>query len=324
MPYALIALLLTQTPGDAVFRTGTQLATVRFHVVKDKRYVDSLRPEDLVLTVDGTPQPITFFQGGRAKRTMPIEIMLLFDVSGSVQHDALFEPLTYEKALLRTSENVRVSVYGFAAKLFRFCQPTRDAAELTGAFRQVAAFGPGKRPRAIPLELPPGRKQAQGASWIYEAVSALARMDQAPASRMILVFSDGFQTTDARAEDAAAAANEQGVSVYPVAVGHRQILERLRTAKGQMQRARLEAKERDIQEFAGLGEATGGRSFEPFQLDTQAVDLILRYLAAQAIYEYVAGFSPPTGDKPRKHKLELRLAAKETGKLLSVSRTVTY
>ena len=325
----LLLLSLAQETDDIpLFKADSKLVPVHFHVVRDKRYAESLRPEEIVLLEDGKPQPVTLFEGGLAKRTTPIEIMLLFDVSGSVQNRALLEPLSYEKALLHTSLNVKVSVYGFAAKLFRFSGPTRNPAELGAAFRAVAEFGPGHRPRALPLVLPPGRKDAQGGSWIYEAVIAVAKEGARArdgASRMILVFSDGQQTTDARVEDAAGLATELGIGVYPVAVGHRERLERLRGAKGQMQRARLESLEHDLQEFAQLGELTGGRSFDPFQIDTRTVDQILRFMAAQVMFEYVAGFAPEaSAGGAKKHKVQVKLAVPKSGKVLGGTRTVVH
>src|ERR1035438_10745328 len=70
---------------EPVFRASTTLATVSFHVVRDKHYVEDLKPQDLVLLEDGTPRNITFFEGGRSKqRTTAVDIALLFDISGSV------------------------------------------------------------------------------------------------------------------------------------------------------------------------------------------------------------------------------------------------
>src|ERR1035438_10005787 len=76
---------------EPVFRASTTLATVSFHVVRDKHYVDDLKPQDLVLLEDGTPRNITFFEGGRSKRTMAVDIALLFDISGSVVDEGLLD-----------------------------------------------------------------------------------------------------------------------------------------------------------------------------------------------------------------------------------------
>src|SRR5204862_5551332 len=83
-----LALLVVAWPLDAqetpVFRSDTTLALVRFHVVRKKFYVDDFKPEDILLLEDGEPRQITLLEGGRIKqRTVPVEMILLFDTSGS-------------------------------------------------------------------------------------------------------------------------------------------------------------------------------------------------------------------------------------------------
>ena len=73
-----LLLLLVSFPleaQDPVFRTETNLALVRFHVVRKKFYVDDLKPEDIILLEDGKPRQITLLEGGRTRqRTVPVEM----------------------------------------------------------------------------------------------------------------------------------------------------------------------------------------------------------------------------------------------------------
>jgi len=56
-------------------------------------------------------------------------------------------------------------------------------------------------------------------SWIYAAASQAAREAASTPcnpTRLMLVFSDGFDTSTARPEDAADLAHETGIAAYPV------------------------------------------------------------------------------------------------------------
>ena len=90
--WLLLASLPLLSQQEPLFRSDTTLATVAFHVVRDKHYVDDLKIEDLVLLEDGVPRKITFFEGGRGKqRTTAVDLVLLFDVSGSVVDNGLLD-----------------------------------------------------------------------------------------------------------------------------------------------------------------------------------------------------------------------------------------
>jgi VWFA-related protein len=328
-----------------VLRSETTLALVRFHVVRKRFYVDDLKPDDVILLEDGKPRQITLLEGGRTRqRTVPVEMILLFDTSGSVVDEGLLNPLAFKTTILDQLPNVTIAVYGFNANLQRFCRPTRDPAELANVFRRVIDFRAGAKPRPdiIRLQLPPKRhSDPNGGTWIYEAAMGCARdvvLLPGNATRMILMFSDGFPTTDTRAEEGAAVPRELGIPVYPVVLGHQKLAERARQihetgynkqgvmSDGARDRlSRLEAQEHDVQEFARLGELTGGRSFDPPMINLTMMQTILGAMVAQVRCEYVVGFvlEPRSGD-PAKHKLEVRLRSKELGKVLGGVRVVSH
>src|SRR6516164_10772510 len=122
-----------QTP---VFQSESALALVRFHVERKHSFADDLKAEDVILLEDGRPRRFTVFEGS-VSRTIPVEMALLFDTSGSVNSEGLLDPLEYKAALLDKLPGVRLSVYSFNDKLFRHCRPTRDGAELAAALGQV-------------------------------------------------------------------------------------------------------------------------------------------------------------------------------------------
>ncbi len=328
-----------------VFRAETSLALVRFHVVKSNRYVDTVKPQDLILLEDGEPRTITFIEGGRnsKQRTVPIELTLLFDISGSVTEEGLLDFVIYKSALLDGLSWVKLSVYGFDGSLKRFCRPTRDPAVLTDAFRRIQNYRGGAKPRpdVIKLSLPPKRKSRNGGTWIFESVLAAAKDAAATpgdATRMILAFSDGFPTTDSRPQDVTGEIKDLGISVYPVLLGHQKIKDRVkhimesgRNQQGVMsegarnQLARIELQEQDIMDYARLGESTGGRSFDPPMFNLNTIRTILGSMAAAVQFEYVIGFRPGSPDgKPRKHKLAVKLQSKEMGKVTGGTRVIVH
>jgi hypothetical protein len=328
-----------------VFRTETSLAVVRFHVIRDKRYVTNLLQTDVQLLEDGQPRRITLFEGGQSKpRATPVDVMVLFDISGSVTQEGLLDPLVFKTSLLDAIPHARLGVYGFGGNLLRFCRPTRDMEVLKSAFSRVLNFRSGSRPRpdVIRLSLPPKRKSNfQGGTWIFESVLAGAREAAAfpgDATRMIIVFSDGFPTTTTRPEDVTPAIREMGIPVYPVVLGHRKLVEQIKQVQesgynrqgvlndGARDRlGRLQMQEQEIQEFARLGELTGGRSIDPMWVNLEIMRRILGGMVAQVQCEYIAGFAPGAGTgKPTPHKIEVRLRDKKFGKLMGGTRTILH
>jgi len=345
--FALMLPFLPQQPAQdeaPVFRTETRLALVRFHVVSKHFYVDNLKREDVVFLEDGAPRELSIFEGGQTRRTVPVELMLLFDVSGSVMQEGLLDPLSYKTTLLDGLVGATLSVYAFDTTLKRFCAPTRDPAELAAAMKRVLNYRTGAQPRPdiLRLQLPPKRKSdPRGGTWIYEAVIGIAKEAAARednATHLVLMFSDGFATTDTRPEDAAGVLRELGLPVYPVVLGHQKIAELARqiheqgyNRQGVMsdsareRLSRLESQEREIAEYASLGELSGGHSFDPPMINLDMVRRILSAMVGQVRCEYVAGFKPAAGDgEPRKHKLEVKLRSKNLGKVLGGVRTVTH
>src|SRR5580700_7059691 len=162
-------LLAQQQP---VFHSETSLALVRFQVVHDNTYVLNLKPEDIQLYEDGKPRRFTVFENGRASgRTNTADLVLLFDISGSVLNAGLLNPLVFKSTLLDGLPNVRLAIYGFSDDLRRYCPPTRDMAVLGAAFHALGERAAGE---TIVLKRPPKRTNRRPGTWIYEAVIAAA------------------------------------------------------------------------------------------------------------------------------------------------------
>jgi VWFA-related protein len=334
----------TAPQAPPTFRSATSLVLVRFHVVRKNRYVDTLNAGDVVLLEDGVERPFDLFEGGRsATRTIPIEMSIVVDTSGSVVDQGLLDPMAYKRTLLDSLPGVSLSVYGFARNARRYCTLTRDPAVLGAAFAALRADRDGEQPHQarIPTALPPGRSAGNGASWIFESVLATARDASAspgPATRLLLVFTDAQPTTTTHPGDILPALQAIGIPVYPVVLGHREIIEEMRevrengfNSRGELTQGartrlyRLEDRERRMRELALLGEMTGGRSFDPPTVTLDIVRTILATMTATVVSEYVVGFSPErSASAPKPHKIEVKLRSKDTGALTGGKRTVSY
>jgi hypothetical protein len=332
---AIFAACLLPAQQTPVFRASSSLALVRFHVVQKNRYNTGLKPEDVILLEDGAPRSFTVFENAMAgTRIVPVEMTLLFDTSGSVLSEGLLNPLAFKETLLDNLEGVRIAVYGFDSNMKRYSRPTRDYALLQAAFAVLGKRG-GKC-ELIELHPPPNPKSnAKGGTWLYEAVAGVSREAAATpgdATRMVLVFSDGFPTTDSGPEDAASLDRELGIPVYPVVLGHRTLTQRIEAAQATAMPSKsppldlsyLMTQQNQIADFASLGELTGGRSFDPPEITLSVMRSILNTMVALVRTEFVVGFVPETSDAPRKHKVEIRLREKSAGKVMGGTRTVVH
>lgn len=326
----LVCGLLAPAQEPPVFRAETSLALVRFHAVRKNRWVNDLTRSDIVLLENGIPQKVALLEGGRtAPRTVPLEVILLFDTSGSVMQAGLFDPLLFQQNLLDGLGHASLALYTFGRELRLYTPPTRDLARLTQAFGRIE-----DRQAAIEtVKLDDSRSHdPNGATFLYEAIMETARRasrSAANATRILVIVSDGFPTTLTKPQEAADVARECGIAVYPVVLGHWRLvqragLEQLATfdsrgtanPRAQQRLARIQEQETTILEFAELGEKTGGRSFDPRDLNSLVARQILQAMASHIQAEYVAGYYPAPAATPAKpRRIEVKLRSPALGKV---------
>jgi VWFA-related protein len=313
-----------EAQAGPVFRTESNLALVKFHLIRKGMYANDLRPDDIHLLEDGQPQKIALFEGpGVAeRRTIPVEIILLFDVSLSVMDENLLDSYAIRDTLLAGLGNrVGVSVYAFGGRFKKFTGPTNDVEKLKEALDQAYRFANPGTP-------------------LYESIVRAAKdaweTGGPNIARAMVIFSDGEGTTKAKPELASKGANQYGVTLYPVVLGHaRAVNQAMLGGNGagfpgqpnpqqEARMARLRDKEAQMEEFAGVGEATGGRSFDPSVMNNIVMKTILSAVVSAVRYEYVAGFYPPSSSEKKSHKLEVKLVAKGKGKLSGGAATVIH
>ena len=331
------------TDPGLVIRTETQLVLTPFHVVHKGGYVEDLRKEDVKILVDGVEHPAVVFEGPSisGKGTVPVEIILLLDISLSVMNHGLLDLRSIKETFLdELGGDTKVSIYAFAKKLRRYTGPTNDAAKLDRALQEAyASAGPGTR--------------------LYESILQTCRNATASggdATRVMIVFSDGFATGKVMIDECVAAARHYGITLYPVVLGHERLVKRGAVSGGggapavrggagvwggqqlpgvgrpdggmsgaTIGQAQARSQEGELVDFAKLGERTGGRSFDPKLVNHAMVKAILRSVVQEIQSEYVAGFYPSGGIEPQAklRKVQVKLAGRP-GKVRGGHRTVSY
>ncbi len=223
---------------------------------------------------------------------------------------------------------------------------------LEARFRTTDRTPPSGTP--IPLDLPPGSSILPATGWpgtgyrgwpLEAAIGTLkdAAAQSGKALRVLVEFSEGTGGTTTSTEDAADNALALGVSVYPVVLNYRS--ERrpspqpaafggrrggeapeMPSESGRGGRALYNS---TVDNFARLGSLTGGRSFTPGELNVgevaEVLDAVRKETLDRAGSQYTVGFTPQSSaGQAREHKLEVKLAAKSTGKVSGGKRKVIY
>ena len=330
------------------------LATARFHVVQDGRYVPGVKPEDVILLEDGAPRKFTIFENGEGSTTAkPVEVTLVFDTSGGVMDMDLLDPLMLKEAFLDALPGVKLAVYGFSKTLNRYTLPTSGVAPLTAAVNTLRAGGAGEQV---------GPRLTGGTTAALVAVLKEAASTPGQASRMVVVFSEALEKS-ANASGAAGLSNELGIAVYPVVLGHADLLQRLGIARRNLQTAiqteqmnqvgplpqanskknstqaprvsdelkaarnranKLEDLETEAKGLKRLGDATGGRAYDPTAMDPGVMKTIWGAIALETSTQYAVGFPVGTSLKPKNHKVEIRLVDPQKGTVRGGQLSVRY
>jgi Ca-activated chloride channel homolog len=262
--WTLGGVVLTGPPQQPTFRAGVEAVRVDVLVTEGGRTVPGLRPEDFELLDNGVPQRVDVVDPVE----MQLNVVFVLDLSESVAG----EPLSHLKAAGRAvleglRSDDRVALVGFSDSV-RLASPlTTDHDKVAGALAELVPGG--------------------GTSWVDAAFAGLMVAESEPGRSLVLVFTDGVDTSSWLAPgDATGIARRTGVVVYGVSSGAA----------------------RKPSDLAALADATGGRLIE---VDTTAA---LRATFLQILDEfrhrYVLAFSPRGVSPAGWHALQVRLKAR--------------
>jgi Ca-activated chloride channel family protein len=196
---------------DRVFRGDSDMVRVFVTVTdRDGRLVTSLTQSDFEIRDEGRPQPITLFDN----RPQPIQLIVLFDVSGSMQGNL---PLLREAARhlfgrLNPDDKVRVGTFGKDIEISETF--TNDPAVLLAGLpdaiapdattplwraidRAMSAFDAGDDTRRVVLVLSDGRDSGSF-SFGGRPVSQAQVIDDAR-ERDVMVYAVGMRSRGPRA-----------------------------------------------------------------------------------------------------------------------------
>ena len=167
----------------------------------------------------------------------------------------------------------------------------------------------------------------------------------------MVIFSPGAEGTTITPQDLADQAVAAGVPVYPVALPVNEIIWYVAGQPFQWGRCLAPPPEHGFIDcplntpFQSVGNQTGGGSFEAarrqvlqdeiggdpldrFSMTGGQVNDILQTVKSQALARftstYTVWFAPSPSASPRKHKLEVRLAEKSSGKVTDGKRSAIY
>ena len=275
-----------QDPEPPVtIRVESNLVLLRFHVIHKRGYAVDLTPEDFRIEEDGKQQEVSVWDSpGLSTRKLPFELILLIDNSGTV------EGLIDYSSLVRTliaglREGAFLSVYSFSHDLRCLARPTRDLAVLDRALK--AALGP------------PGFGTRLFAA--VESVCETSAVSEAGGVQTVLIISDGLASDVGRRKSAVVAAQKYGIRLYPILI-----------SQGAPAQSQVFG---PVEQFARLGEETGGRSFVLSGSGYAAMKAILDNVVVESRTEYVVGYRTAAGPGSGKHRARVRLLRADVGRV---------
>ena len=321
---ALILLLLlcasvpySQTADqDDVVRVDTDVTNLPFTAIdKERRFITTLRAEDVRVLEDGVPQQVFTFQ---RETDRPLAIAFLIDVSRSQELTLADEKAAARAFIEKVFQSNRdlVAIVPFTGLAYLEQELTRDVLSFYKVLQRVevalpAYLGSGRPLSGIPtgpgLLAPP--EEGTTAIWDAVALTSSNVLAKAPGlrRRAIILLTDGHDTTSRLAKSAAINGGLAAETViYAIGIGNKRFAPEGRDAV-------------DKGALRDLAQHTGGRAFFPdkkFDL-TAAFAEIEQELRTQYLIAYSSTNKRRDGSyrkvtievtnpELRKEKLELR------------------
>ena len=195
-----------QTPSeqDDVVRIDTDLTNLVFTAVdKERRFVTTLREEDIRVLEDGVQQQLFTFQ---RETDRPLALALLIDVSGSEERTLPQEKgaaRSFIETIMRSSKD-QAAIIPFTGSAFLEQELTRDVLRIFRALERVEVAMPSYLGHGKPIGgivSGPGMKATphEGSTAIWDAVAVTANEvlanSEGQRRRAIILLTDGQDTS---------------------------------------------------------------------------------------------------------------------------------
>jgi VWFA-related protein len=265
---------------------------------RDKKFVTTLRPEDVSLSVDGSPREILEM---RRQTELPLFIAIVIDTSASQERvlpRTKFAADVFVRGMMAAQD--RAAVLTFSGETTLEQPMTADVAKIREAIARVKFVPPpGYISGGILVGGPPyGGMPRAGSTGIWDAVyltsdEVLSR-SLGTGRRTLLLITDGVDTSSRlKIEDAVSSALQSEAVVYVVGVGDDKNFDGVE--KGPVRK---------------LAERTGGRAFFPKKVDE--ITDIFTQISEELLSQYVVTFADTNPARDGSfHKVKLEVSNRE-------------
>jgi Ca-activated chloride channel family protein len=285
---------------DEVVRVETDLTNILFSAVdKQKRFITTLKQEDIRVIEDGQPQEIFTF----ARQTdLPLSLAILIDTSSSEERTLPIEKsaaASFVDAVIR-SEKDEAAVVSFTGEATLELNLTGNASRIRRALDRVEYVPPTGY---IATGTPPISGQNptnQGGTAIWDAIWVTADEILSQTSdktrRAIILLTDGYDTTSRKKmDDALDRAIKSDAIIYSIGIGDEYMMG---INKGTLRR---------------VSERTGGRAF--FPEDESELRAVFAQIQIELRSQYLVAYSPTNKNRDGSfRKVQIEIADPELRK----------
>ncbi|HYG82249.1 MAG TPA: VWA domain-containing protein [Pyrinomonadaceae bacterium] len=207
---------------DDVVRVDTELATVLLTAIdRDRRFVTTLRREDVRVVEDGVPQELTVFE---RETDLPLTLAILIDTSRSQERtlpDEKAAARAFIDSVLRPDRD-RAAVISFTGEAVLQQDLTNDPGKLREAVERVAIEFPMGAPECEGNVTPERELRCYTGVWDAAWVTVNDVLSQTPAQsrRAIILLTDGKDSSSmTKRQEAIDLAVKHNVVIYSIGIG---------------------------------------------------------------------------------------------------------
>jgi VWFA-related protein len=266
---------------DEVVRVDTELATILLTAVdKDRRFITTLKREDVRVLEDGAPQELSIFE---RETDLPLTLSVLIDTSRSQEKilpDEKRAARAFIDSVVRPDKD-QAAVISFTGEAVLQEPLTNDLEHLRSAVERVLIELPADSPECGENTSSEREPRCYTGVWDALWVTSNEVLSQTPerARRAIILLSDGDDTSSTtKRQEAIDLAVKNNVVIYSIGIHD-------------------EGSEGELADDAlkKVSEKTGGRAF--FPLDKQSLEAAFAQIQSELRSQYLIAYQPSN----RKH-----------------------